>query len=172
MRARELGGETELWRAYRRYAGVLHFVYLTSSDPGGFTSDNFIDIQHLTLEPHFAEAMRQAFNPLGVYLNFWHSSASVNDAATYTIYMVNDEDRPRAGTLRLAFSDVNGARAAAQERPFSLPPLGAQSYSIELKSPVSAGSYVLQAIAEPADDATHPSISSRDVTLQLPPPGK
>ena len=32
-----LGGITEYWRAYRQYAGVLHFVYLTSSDPAGYT---------------------------------------------------------------------------------------------------------------------------------------
>jgi hypothetical protein len=86
--ARELGGETELWRAYRRYAGVLHFVYLTSSDTNGFTSDNFLDLQKLKLEPHFAEAMEQAFKPLGVYLKFWHTAIGVNDARTYDIYMV------------------------------------------------------------------------------------
>ncbi len=33
-----LAGITEYWRAYRRYAGVLHFVYLSSSDPAGYTS--------------------------------------------------------------------------------------------------------------------------------------
>ena len=32
-----LAGLTEYWRAYRHYAGVLHFVYLTGSNPGGYT---------------------------------------------------------------------------------------------------------------------------------------
>src|ERR1035438_3279472 len=38
MQAYLLGGETEFWRAYRRYAGVLHFVYLTASDPRASSS--------------------------------------------------------------------------------------------------------------------------------------
>lgn len=108
--ARELGGETELWRAYRRYVGVLQFVYLTSSDGNGFTSDNFVDIQKLELEPHFAEAMRQAFNPLGVYLNFWHPTITASTSANYEIFMVNDADRPRAGTLKLQFTDLRDKR--------------------------------------------------------------
>ena len=36
-----LGGLTEFWRAYRNYAGVLHFVYLTACYPGAYTCDNF-----------------------------------------------------------------------------------------------------------------------------------
>ena len=40
-----LAGITEYWRAYRQYAGVLHFGYLTSSDPEGYTSDHFRDVQ-------------------------------------------------------------------------------------------------------------------------------
>ena len=46
-----LGGLTEFWRAYRNYAGVLHFVYLTCSFPGAFTSDHFQDLKTLQLEP-------------------------------------------------------------------------------------------------------------------------
>ena len=166
--ARELGGETELWRAYRRYVGVLQFVYLTSSDGNGFTSDNFVDIQKLELEPHFAEAMRQAFNPLGVYLNFWHPTITASTSANYEIFMVNDADRPRVGTLKLQFTDLRGQAAAVVEMPFSLAPLGAQSYQTVLTAPAEAGSYVLQAIAAADDDATMPTISSRDVKLQIP----
>jgi len=165
--ARELGGETELWRAYRRYVGVLHFVYLTSSDGSGFTSDNFVDIAKLELEPHFAEAMQQAFNPLGVYLNFWHPTLAANGEHTYDIQLVNDEDRPRAGKLRLQFADTQGRAAAVVEMPFSLAPLGAQSYQAVLKAPAVAGTYVLQAIAAD-DDKSRPTISSREVTLLIP----
>src|SRR6185369_6367843 len=44
MNAYLLGGITEYWRAYRHFAGVLHFVYLMSSDPLGYTADHFRDI--------------------------------------------------------------------------------------------------------------------------------
>ncbi len=166
LQAYLLGGETEFWRAYRRYAGVLHFVYLTSSDPKAFTSDHFIDLKSLKLEPHFEKAMEQAFNPLGVYLNFWHPSLNADETRDYTIAMVNDEDRPRAGKLRMVFTDEAGREAAAEETPFSLAPLGAQSYLITLKTPSVLGNYSLQAIATPEDESAHPVISHRDINVQ------
>jgi len=167
MQAYLLGGETEFWRAYRRYAGVLHFVYLTASDPKAFTSDHFRNLQRLELEPHFAKTMEQAFNPLGVYLNFWHAALNAGEQRDFTIAMVNDEDRQRSGTLRLAFTSVDGKSTDSQEVPFSLAPLGADSYTITLKAPATPGKYTLEAIACPADDKDHPSVSHRDVILNL-----
>lgn len=166
LQAYLLGGETEFWRAYRRYAGVLHFVYLTASDPKGFTSDHFLDIKTLKLEPHFAKAMEQAFNPLGVYLNFWHDKMAVNEAHYYTVTMVNDEDRPRSGKLHLSFVDAQGNERATEEISFELGPLGAQSYNVMLKSPATPGQYSLQASAIANGDPTHPTISERNVTVQ------
>jgi hypothetical protein len=172
LQAYLLGGETEFWRAYRRYAGVLHFVYLTASDPKAFTSDHFQDLKKLELEPHFQKAMEQAFNPLGVYLNFWQPTLNVDDMRDYTVAMVNDEDRPRTGKLRLAFTDANGREATAAETTFSLAPLGAQSYMIALKAPTGHGKYSIQAIAAAEDDRAHPTISRRHVTLQTASPQK
>jgi beta-galactosidase len=166
LQAYLLGGETEFWRAYRRYAGVLHFVYLTASDPKAFTSDHFHDLKTLQLEPHFAKAMEQAFNPLGVYLNFWQPSLNAGEVRDYTIAMVNDEDRLRSGKLRLVFTDAEGKEGASEEIPFSLAPLGAQSYTVSLKAPNAPGNYSLQAMAAAEDDVTHPTISHRDVILQ------
>jgi beta-galactosidase len=60
-----LGGITEFWRAYRRYAGILHFVYLTASDPNGFTCDHFRNVKTLEPDPYFADYMGNAFKPLG-----------------------------------------------------------------------------------------------------------
>jgi sarcosine oxidase gamma subunit len=86
--------------------------------------------------------------------------------------MVNDEDRPRKGTLRLSFTDAAGKETAAGEVSFSLLPLGADSYLFSIKSPETPGAYSLQAVATPADDSTHPTISHRDVTLELSPSQK
>ena len=106
MQAYLLAGETEFWRAYRRYAGVLHFVYLTASDPRGFTSDNFQDVKTLTLEPHFADYMKQAFQPLGVYIAFWHPELDAGDTRNITVMMVNDASTEQHGTLQLRFVDA------------------------------------------------------------------
>ena len=166
MQAYLLGGETEFWRAYRRYAGVLHFVYLTASDPKAFTSDHFRDIKTLELEPHFFKAMEQAFNPLGVYLNFWHPTLGTGEMRDFTIAMVNDESRPRSGTLRLSFTNDDGKITAAEDRAFSIAPLGAESYSITIRVPETAGKYTLRAVASPADVSDHSTVSSRDVVVQ------
>jgi hypothetical protein len=170
LQAYLLGGETEFWRAYRRYAGVLHFVYLTASDPKAFTSDHFIDLKNLKLEPHFEKAMEQAFNPLGVYLNFWQPSLNAGEPHDYTIAMVNDEDRPRTGKLQLVFTDATGKETAAAETAFSLAPLGAQSYTLKLRTP-AGGAYSLQAVAAATDDSAHPTISRRDVVVRDSAPG-
>ena len=162
-----LGGETEFWRAYRRYAGVLEFVYLTASDPKAFTSDDFQDVKKLELEPHFAKAMQQAFNPLGVYLNFWQPTLPTGEPHDFTIAMVNDEDRPRSGKLRLVFTAPDGKQTAAEDVSYSLAPLGAESYMVSMKTPGTPGKYSLQAIASPAEDTSQPTISQRDVILQL-----
>ena len=66
-----LAGLTEYWRAHRNFAGVLHFVYLTASFHGAYTSDHFLDVRALQLEPHFADYVAESFKPLGVYINFW-----------------------------------------------------------------------------------------------------
>jgi hypothetical protein len=166
MQAYLLGGETEFWRAYRRYAGVLHFVYLTASDPRAFTSDHFRDLQKLELQPDFAKAMEQAFNPLGVYLSFWHPTLNTGEQRDFTIAMVNDEDRPRTGTLQLAFTSEDGKAAVEEDMMFSLAPLGAESYTVTLTSPKVPGKYTLQAVATPADDRDHPTVSHRNVVLK------
>jgi len=166
LQAYLLGGETEFWRAYRHYAGVLHFVYLTASDPKAFTSDHFVDVKKLELEPHFMRSMEQAFNPLGLYLNFWQPRLSVNETHDYTVAMVNDENSARRGKLRLVFKDEVGNEIAAQEVSFSLPPLGAETYTITLKAPEKLGKYSLQAIAVLDGRDGHQTVSQRDVTLQ------
>jgi len=168
LQAYILGGETEFWRAYRHYAGVLHFVYLMASDPKGFTADHFQDIHKLVLNPYFEKAMENAFNPLGVYLDFWHPSLNTAEPHDFHIAMVNDEDRQRTGNLRLTFTDATGKETVAGQLPFSIAPLGAETYTITLNPPGAPGSYSLQATATPADDINHPIVSHRDVELQAP----
>ena len=165
LRARLLGGETELWRAYRRYAGVMMFPYLASSAPDAFTADPFLDIKSLTLEPHAADALEQSFKPLGVYLNFWQPSIAADVQRPYTVFMVNDDDRPHAGVLSVVFSDSKGQPAGTAERHFDLPRLGAQSYTLFLDAPHAAGSYIVRAIARADDRVADPTVSTRDVTV-------
>lgn len=110
--------------------------------------------------------MEQAFNPLGAYLNFWHDKIAVGEQRYYTVALINDEDRPRAGELRLSFIDAQGNEVGAEEMPFEMAPLGAQSYNVMLRSPAMPGQYSLRASATASDDPGHPTISQRSVSLQ------
>ena len=165
MQAYLLAGETEFWRAYRRYAGVLQFVYLTASDPSGFTSDNFTDVNALTLEPHFADYMSEAFKPLGVYLNFFRPELKASDPKTITVMLVNDTARPRSGKLLLEFLDGAGTRATKADGAFYLEPLGADSYNITIAAPAKQGKYTLRATATSTDAVSTPTLSRRQVTI-------
>ena len=53
-------------------AGVDNFVYLTSDVSGAPTTDNWVELKKLDLDPAFADYVGEAFKPLGVYINFFH----------------------------------------------------------------------------------------------------
>jgi len=158
-----LAGLTEFWRAHRNFAGVLHFVYLTASFPGAFTSDHFRDVARLELEPHFVDYVGEAFKPLGVYINFWREELPANAPRTFAVMMVNDHDSPRRGMLRLTLEDARGQAAASAERAFELNALGAHTWHLTLDVPAGEGSYTLKATAASGSEA--PTVSRRMVRV-------
>lgn len=159
-----LAGLTEYWRAHRMYAGVLHFVYLTAGGPGVYTCDHFRNLERLELEPHFEDYVSQAFRPLGVYLNFWRPTLEGGSQQTFTVMMVNDEQRPVSGSLALVIESHNGEMLARQTTPFSLAALGQQTYSMDLTIPMGVEKCLLKATAQPEGRA-EPTLSRRHVDL-------
>jgi hypothetical protein len=162
-----LAGITEYWRAYRRYAGVLHFVYLTSSDPAGYTSDHFRDVAKLELHPEFRDYMGNAFAPVGVYLNYWQPVTPAASSKSLPVLLVNDEDREVGGALTLALENAKGERVAtAAASRFELAPLGQQTIYTDFKFPQLTGDFVLRAIIEyPGHGAVHSTQSRRRIKL-------
>ena len=146
-----LAGITEYWRAYRDYAAVLHFVYLMSSDPMGYTADHFRDIEKLQLDPYFRDYMSQAFAPLGVNLSFWHPTLTAGTTPRITVMMVNDEPRAAEGDLTLSLEQDGGERIASKTVKFSVAPLGQQTYIIEFPVPRVAGKCLFKATAHAVD---------------------
>lgn len=162
-----LAGLTEYWRASRQYAGVLHFVYLTASYPGVFTSDHWLDVKRLKLEPHFADYVGEAFKPLGVYVNFFQPKLAAGSERAFPIRLVNDADAPVNGTLRLTLETANGKRLARAERKFELEALGNASFDVSLAIPRAAGQYLLKAEAKPAGrHADGPTLCRRWVRVE------
>jgi beta-galactosidase len=154
-----MGGLTEFWRAHRNFAGVLHFVYLTCSYPGGFTADHWRNVAALELEPHFADYMEQAFRPLGVYLNFWQPKLAGNGERRFAVMLANDQSAGAEGRLTLTLETGAGQELARAEKPFRVPGLGQQSYALDLKVPAHRGDCLLRATA-------NGTVSRRKVTLQ------
>jgi len=159
-----LGGLTEFWRAHRNYAGVLHFVYLTACYPGAYTCDNFQDVAALKLEPHFADYLREAFKPLGVYLNFWQPTLKPGADKRIVVMVVNDAYEAAQGKLVLTLERENGEQIARQETAFAVPALGQQTYPIEFHVPQTSGPCILKAAAYGSQP--EPTISRRKVSIQ------
>jgi beta-galactosidase len=164
-----LAGKTEFWRANRRCAGILHFVYLTSNYPGVYTSDHWLDVKQLKLEPHFADYMAEAFRPLGVYLNFFQPTLPPGAEREFTVKLVNDEDRPLHGRLTLTLETPNGKVVTRIGQDFSLPALGAATVDLRLAIPEVAGKHILKASAQALGPGRVPAtLSRRWVTLESP----
>lgn len=162
-----LAGKTEYWRAHRKFAGVLHFVYLTCSYPGVYTSDHFVDVKNLKLNPYFEDYMSQAFKPLGVYINFFQPELKPSQKKEFTVYLVNDYDFPVSGKLRLELEVKNGRKISETVQNFSLEPLGATNMQLSLNIPDIAAYCVLKAIAAPTSKTSiQPTISRRWVKVE------
>jgi hypothetical protein len=162
-----LAGKTEFWRANRQCAGVLHFVYLTCSYPGVYTSDHWLDVKKLKLEPHFADYMAEAFKPLGVYLRFFQPTLPGRSERAFPIMVVNDEGRSVRGRLALTLETSTAKVVARTEQDFSLSALGDASFSLRLAIPEVTGKHMLKASAQPVGSARgSPTLSRRWVTIE------
>lgn len=162
-----LAGKTEFWRAHRQYAGVLHFVYLTSSYPGVYTSDNFSDVTHLKLDPAFEDYVSEAFKPLGVYINFFQPKLEAGSHRSFRVMVVNDQPRPVSGTLLLSIETVSGKELTRAAQRFELKELGDASHQIALTIPNVAGKCILKATTPlDGDFAVKPTVSRRWVTVE------
>ncbi len=164
LNAYYLGGLTEFWRAHRNYAGVLHFVYLTSSYPGAYTSDHFRDVKTLELDPYFADYAGEAFKPLGVYINFWQSEVASGSDHDLAVMVVNDADSPVFGKLRLTVVAPGGRELSAQEQALDVAPLGQRTYRYQLRMPEVTGAVELRATAEVRGGAQ--TVSRRNLILK------
>ena len=163
-----LAGKTEFWRAHRHYAGIIHFVYLTCSYPGVYTSDHFADVTALKLDPAFADYVSEAFKPLGVYINFFQPELSAGAQRSFTVMMVNDHGQPMQGELELVLVTDTGDVLARSKKTFAIPEAGQASYELSLDVPSSASvKCTLKAIARPAGKpAAAPTVSRRWVVVK------
>jgi len=162
-----MAGKTEFWRAHRQYAGIIHFVYLTCSYPGVYTSDHFRDVTKLELDPAFADYLGEAFKPLGVYINFFQPKLKPGTSRSFKLMMVNDHPQTVRGTLVLTLETESGQSLARAEQRFELAGGGDAGCELSLAVPVTPGKCLLKAAAKPDDDSKlDTTISRRWVTIE------
>lgn len=160
-----IAGLTEYWRAYRNFAGVLHFTYLTYSNSNAFTSDNFVDVEKVILEPYFQDYVRESFKPLGVYLNFWQPQMKGGIKREFTVMMINDEYVDHEGTLTLSFLDENKNELKKVSQRFNVPSLGQNTYFFNVEIPDSKGKCEVRAVAASVG-STEPTLSRRETIIE------
>lgn len=167
--ARTLAALTEFWRTHRQCAGVLNFCGLGYSRDGraerplgGATSDNFVDLEALTYEPHFEKYIREAFDPVGVMLDVWADSLPAGSEQNFKTVVINDLQKDFTGILRLNLTR-NEKTVAAQKQDCKVPGFGRVEFAFTMKLPAEPGSYTL--IAERIDAQGKTVRSLRDIQL-------
>ena len=161
-----LAGLTEFWRAYRNYAGVLHFVYLTCCFPKAITGDHFRDVEAAELEPNFKDYMGEAFKPLGVYIDFFQPTLEAGSEQRLFVMMINDEYTEAKGDLTLSLQGEDGKETLHHALPFAIPPSGQQTYRFDIVVPESPGKCLLRAAAcRTGEEHQGPTLSRRKVSI-------
>jgi beta-galactosidase len=170
--ARYLAALTEFWRCHRQCAGVLHFCglgYSRAGDKprpeGGATSDHFLDLEELNFEPNFQQYVRDAFNPVGLMLDFWDEQLTCGQTRPLKVFVINDLYDDWQGTVTLTVMH-QGRSVQAQSVPCRVGSLGKQVVTITQTVPDQPGDYTL--IAELTDGSGRVVRSLRDFRAKRP----
>lgn len=145
--AKLIAMKTEYWRAHRLAAGVLHFCdlsYSRSRAPLGQTSDNFIDIKNLIFEPNYYKAMKSAFSPVGIMLDFFKNKLIAGQGQNLSVILINDTYVKWAGSISLTLTK-EGKERVKKTVAANIGALGKETFSSGIKIPAEKGKYQLTA---------------------------
>jgi hypothetical protein len=142
--ARYLAAKTEFWRARRKCAAVMHFCGLGYSRPDGQTSDHFMDLEKLTLEPNFEKYMRDAFAPVGLMIDEWAEDLPAGEKRNMPVAVVNDLYDAQTGRVLLQI--VQGEKVVAEQtQECTVAALGEKQLTFPVTVPRETGKYQLAA---------------------------
>jgi hypothetical protein len=161
-RARTMAAETEFWRAHRQMAGVIHFCGLAYSKPHAVTSDHFLDVRKLVLDPAFRKYVGDAFAPVGLMIDFWGGDLPAGRSCRIPVVVINDLHSDWKGTIR--FRAVRGSKTILEEsKACAVPALGSRSLQFRPAVPSEVGQY--HWVAELQGGGEKPVESLRDFTV-------
>lgn len=145
-------GETEYFRAHRNYCGILHFVYLTGDYKGSATGDIFKDVNNLMVDSSFYKYLKEAFKPIGVYLNFWQQTLKPGTQYKFAVMIINDEYIPNEGELKIKIINEENKTITEIENPYKVYDLSEKTYFFDISFPKEPGNYKLLAEAKRFDN--------------------
>ncbi len=158
-----LQGLTEFWRSARTCFGVLHVFGLAHSlPPDGATCDNFIDVNALKLDPHFAKAMKSAFAPVGLCIEQWEDHFSPGEMVQVPVTVTNDLGEPVERTVSVRI-EQNGKVLLEQTETVRVNPWQQGLVIPRLVLPEKAGSYSL--VARFLDEGQKHVFSRRSISI-------
>lgn len=157
--------ETEFWRAHRQAAAVMQFTTLGYARPDGQTSDNWLPngVAKLKWEPEFYQAVRDAFSPVGMMIDFWNDRAPSGGATQIPVILINDLGAAWSGpvTLRVKCGDRVLIQMKVDAR---IAAYGTTNAVFNITWPEQAGQYRLETELRGADGRLVHSL--RELTIK------
>ncbi len=142
--ARYLAADTEFWRCHRNAAAVLHFTTLGYARPDGQTSDHWLDVKKLTWEPEFYRYVKDAFEPVGLMLDFWSDKLAAGSGQEVPVLLINDLAAEWSGPVTLKLRR-HGKTLETFQQDCRIKPYGEARLSFHLQTPQPFAQYTLQA---------------------------
>ncbi len=140
--ARICAQQTEYYRALRA-AGVMQFAGLNNNYPGCKTSDIFIDIQDLIIEPNIKKYVKDAFAPVGLCIWNWSDTIRAGFQADVPIIVVNDTNEPWTGSIYTCILFEDDTLYNEKITNICVDPSGKIIETIQLEYPGKTGVYNL-----------------------------
>lgn len=163
--ARMLAAKTEFWRSHRLVAGVLHFCVLGYSRAGGETSDHFLDVPRLKLDPEFERLVGDAFAPVGLMIDLWDEELAPGQKLELTVAVIDDLPAEWSGQVRLSLRRADKTLWQT-EQPCRVAGLGREVLRFPIAVPNAPGDYRL--VAELLTPGRTPVASVRAFTVAAP----
>lgn len=136
---------TEYWRCHRSSAALMYFCGLSYSrpnSPAGYTSDDFIDVKNLELEPYFERYMKREFEAICIMIDKWDKKYQAGEELKVPVYVINDLQNVWIGTLTLTLQNEQG-NITVLKKEISIPSFGRTIVNFKLNMPFLKGSYSL-----------------------------
>jgi hypothetical protein len=142
--ARYLAAVTEYWRAARTCFGVLYPFGLAGSIPDGSTSDNFTDVETLTLDPFYRRFVPDAFAPVGVCAELWQTDFKIvlwrGTQAEFPVAVINDTAAECDDCFEVTVN--RGSIVISRHRyRYQVAPFGLDRTHVKIDLPATPGNY-------------------------------